>query len=213
MPDEDVSDEELVAGRGGRPVVRAVTVLIVVLMAAWAAYLLTRGDSSSPAAQPTRPTPTRSDTQPEVSAANVFVPGRSTAANITGNRISISADLVNNSDSNLTVAYPLRLPGAKNADVTVLYAELAANGTTMDGTSEPPPRVTHVAAGQRVALWIGLRTHCAQQTERPAWPTRRSRIAIPLAGYATSASFNITVLFGRAWLPHGGRLCASQARS
>lgn len=154
------------------------------------------------------PTPTVSASIPP---SDALLPGSTTSIGVRGTNVDLSAELVNASATRLTVAYPLRLPGAKRAHATVLYAELAANGAT-SGDSPPPRRLSVIGVHQHVFLSIGVRVSCRPGFSLPRWPRPRSKIVVPLAGFATPATYTFSYLFSRPLFGHRMRMCASPGR-
>ena len=75
--------------------------------------------------------------------------------------------------------------------------------------AEPPPRLTRIAAGEHVVLVIGLHIQCARSARQPTWPTARTKLVIPLAGFPTPATFFLTDLFDSDITSQINQMCAS----
>jgi hypothetical protein len=168
----------------------------VLLVVALVAYVVTHWHSTSSTTPHATSAASRTGTGPLLAANDVLLPGLSSASSVnkaTGH-ISFTAELINASQANLTVAYPIRVPGATHVAVSVLYAELAAPTSSIN-QAEPPARLTRIAAHEHVVLWIGLHIQCAHRARPPSWPTARSRLAISLTGFPAPATFTFGDLF------------------
>lgn len=211
---EDSGEEELVAGGWSQRPVRFILLAVVLLVAAVLVYALTRGHSFSSTARHTRHTAPQTSGRPSVSANAVLVPGLSTGSRVTGadRLISYTAELINLSPDPLTISDPIRVTGARRAPVTVLYVEVAGPDAGMNGL-RPQPLLTRIAGHEHVVLWLGVQVQCAHWAGRERWPSAGSRIAIPLAGFPTPATFGVAELFGPGSPAHPNGVCAPHPRS
>ena len=128
------------------------------------------------------------------SAAGPLLPSSPTSYRL-GPHLVYTAELDNTTDTDLTVAYPIQLPGARASSAIVSYADLTAAGQLINFNT-PPRRVAHIPAHRNVAIQIGLHVRCQSLGRRPAWPAGNSRIAIVLPGSPTAAVFTFAGLFG-----------------
>ncbi|HZC73688.1 MAG TPA: hypothetical protein VE442_23555 [Jatrophihabitans sp.] len=179
---------------------------LAVLIAAALVYELTRKQSTSPAGQPTGPVALPTIDGATLSANSVLLADMPIGLKVgpTGD-VTFTAELFNTSDSDLTVDYPVRLLDLDHALIKLVFAEVAAKSA---GTSlVRPPRLTRIRAHQHVELWLGMHIKCAHGALGRTWPTARSTIAVPLAGFPAAATFSFADVFGSELLPRFDRMC------
>jgi hypothetical protein len=199
-------DEQLDTAQSSPWVIRLVLLIIAVCVAAVLVYEQTHTHSTSPEAQHTGSS-RLSVGSPSPSANDVLVPGFSSGSSVIEGRVVLTAELINTSQFDLAVRYPIRLLGAIPATMQLLFAELASKAA--ETSHLRPPRLTHIGGHEHVVLWMAFRVRCAQRGGGPLGP---AAIAVPLAGLPAPATFSFSDLFDRALIPSAGQVCHPHSR-
>ena len=144
-------------------------------------------------------TVTNTPTSPSIAATDVLVPGGAIAAESEGSSTTFSAELINDTDTTLTLSAPITLRDPAGASIpaasAIITTTMAAAHDLSPGGGSLPPGLEHVRARQTVSLLILVRENCKDSGARPPWPADYPHIVITLAGYPQPATFTFNGLF------------------
>lgn len=198
--EQDLPPEEELrfGGRTPRAVRLALVGMAVIGLGAIAIVLTNQHSNSVHGGTATTTVPPSNSPSRQLIANDVLIPGTSSGWGVdaAAHQLQLTGELINISDSPLTVDYPIQIYGTPLGTPARVTTAVLADSDASELTGSPLP-LSVIQPHQHVVLWIGLRVSCFTGSRyRPNWPTGRTSIAIPLHGYPGPAMFQFRDVLG-----------------